>query len=102
MQETLKFIDLLTEHLGGVANTTNDTKTTGVRDCCSQLGPSSHIHACQKDGVVDLEQIGDGSADFLCKIAVSTRMLQLLSGPRVEKCAGSWGSLRGDAIVSGV
>jgi len=91
MQEALKFVNLLAEHLGGVANTTNDTETTGVSDCCGQLGPSSHVHACQQDGVVDLEQIGEGSTDFLCKTAVSTIILQLLPGPRVEKCAESWG-----------
>jgi hypothetical protein len=56
---------LLPEHLWGVSDTTNDTETTGVCDSGSQLGAGGHIHTSQEDWVVDLEKIGDGSAENL-------------------------------------
>lgn len=105
MQEALELVNLLAEHLGGVTNTTDDTKTTGVSDCCSQLGPSSHVHACQHDGVVDLEQIGDGSADFLCKTAVSTECSSFSQGHvwgNAPEAGERSGNSRGEAIVSWV
>jgi hypothetical protein len=61
---------LLTEHLGGIANATDDTETTGVGDSGGQLGPRSHVHACQQDGVVDLEQISDRGTDLFCLVVM--------------------------------
>lgn len=65
VQVALQLSDLLLQHLGGVSNTTDNTQTTGVGDSSSQLRAGRHVHACQQNGVVDLEQIGDGSADDL-------------------------------------
>lgn len=63
----LELGDLLLEHLGGVADTTDDTHATGVGDGGSQLGTGSDVHAGKQDGVLDLEKIGDRGADLLCR-----------------------------------
>lgn len=65
VQITLELSNLLLEHLGSIANTADDTQTTGISDSSSQLRAGGHVHACQQNGVVDLKQIGDGSADDL-------------------------------------
>jgi hypothetical protein len=71
VQVALELGDLFAEHLGGVTNTTNHSETTGVGDSGSQLGPRSHVHACQQDGVVDLKQIGDRGTDLLCSVVIN-------------------------------
>lgn len=43
----------------------NDTETTGIGDCGSQLGPSSNVHASKHDGVFDLQELGGGGLDLL-------------------------------------
>lgn len=63
----LELSNLLLEHVGGVADTTDDTHASGVGDGSSQLGAGGDVHTSQEDGVVDLEKIGDGGADFLCE-----------------------------------
>lgn len=70
VQVALEFGDLLAEHLGGIANATDDTKTTGISDSGGQLGSRSHVHACQQDGVVDLEQISDRGTDLFCSVVM--------------------------------
>lgn len=62
-QEALELSDLLAEHIRGVTNTTEHTETTSVGDSGGQLGAGSHVHTCQQDGVVDLQKIGDRSAN---------------------------------------
>ena len=62
----LELADLVAEHVGGVANATEDTHATGVCDGGRELGPSSDVHAGEEDGVVDAEEIGDRGADLLC------------------------------------
>lgn len=70
VQVALEFGNLFAEHLGGIANATDHTQTTGVGDSGSELGTRSHVHACQQDGVVDLEQIGDRGADLFCTVVM--------------------------------
>lgn len=65
VKEALQLGDLLLEHVRSVADTTDDTQTTGVGDSGGQLGASGHVHTSQQNWVVDLEQISDGSADDL-------------------------------------
>lgn len=65
MQVALQLCNLFTEHFRCVADTTNDTQATSIGDSGGQLGTSGHIHTCQQDGVVDLEQIGEGGTDLL-------------------------------------
>lgn len=65
IEEALQLGDLFLEHVRSVADTTDDTQTTGVGDRGRQLRAGGHVHTCQQDRVVDLEQIGDGSADDL-------------------------------------
>lgn len=66
VQVALQLGDLLAEHVRSVANTTDNTQTTGVGDGSRQLGASGHVHTSQQNGVVDLEQIGDRGTDNLC------------------------------------
>jgi hypothetical protein len=63
----LELVNLFPEHFGRVTDTTDDTETTSVGDGSGQLRAGSHVHTCQQDGVVDLEQIGEGGTDFLWK-----------------------------------
>jgi hypothetical protein len=65
LQVALELGNLLTEHVRSVSDTADDTETASVGDCRSQLRPSSHVHSCQQDGVVDLEQISERSLDLL-------------------------------------
>lgn len=73
----LELGNLLLEHVGGVADTTDDTETAGVGDGGSQLGTGSDVHAGKHDGVLDLEKIGDGSADLFCEGGISVSDLKL-------------------------
>jgi len=65
VQVRLEFVDLLLEHFGGVSEASNDTEAAGVSDRSSQLGASSNVHSGQEDGVLDAEELGDGSPDAL-------------------------------------
>lgn len=67
----LDLIDLLPEHLGGVADTTEDTHTAGIGDSRRQLGASGDVHAGEEDGVLDPEEIGDVGANLLYKVKTS-------------------------------
>ena len=87
----LDLVDLVTEHGGSVADATEDTDTTGIGNSSSQLGAGSHVHTSQEDGVVDLEKIGDGSADLLCWGA-----LVLVSGVSGCDCAHGCDTMRCD------
>lgn len=66
LEETLQLCDLLSEHVWGVADTTNDTNTTGVGDGSGELWASGDVHTGEHDGVVDLQEIGRDRADLLC------------------------------------
>ena len=50
------------------AYASDDTEASCVGDCSSQLRSCCHIHASQKDWMLDLEQISDCSADLLCMV----------------------------------
>lgn len=114
VQVALEFGDLLAEHLGGIANATDDTQTTGVGDSGGQLGPRSHVHAGQQDGVVDLKQISNRGTDLFCLVVMVNIdvVAMCLCGAlryvgdhmkimgRVKYNLGR--HLRGDAIICGV
>lgn len=55
IQKALELSNLLTEHVGGVSNTSDNSQSTGVGDRGSQFGTGGHVHTRQEDGVVDLE-----------------------------------------------
>ena len=62
----LELLDLVAEHLGGITDTTNDTQTAGVGDSSGKLGASGNVHASKEDGVLDPQEVSDGSAELLC------------------------------------
>lgn len=64
-QVALELGDLLSQHVRCVTNTADDTETAGVGDSSSKLGSSSHVHAGQHDGVLDLQQISELCAELL-------------------------------------
>lgn len=64
VEEALKFRDLLSEHVWGVAHATDHTDATSIGDGCCKLRTGSDVHASEHDGVSDLEQIGGGRADL--------------------------------------
>jgi len=63
----LELGNLLAKHVGGVADTTDDTETSGVGDGGGETGTGSDVHAGKEHGVLDTEELGGGSADLLCK-----------------------------------
>lgn len=65
VKEALELGDLLAQHVRGIADTTNNTKTTSVGDSGGKLGTSGNVHARKEDGMLDLEKIGDGSSELL-------------------------------------
>lgn len=92
VEEALQLGDLLLQHFWSIADTTDDTQTTGVGDRGRQLRASGHVHTSQQDRVVDLEQISNGSADKLwSRVIVSQRTLC--------QRAQSGRNLRGEAMV---
>lgn len=66
----LELGNLLSEHIGGIADTADDTEATGIADSSSQLGTGSDVHAGQQHGVLDPEEIGDRGTDLLCRVAM--------------------------------
>jgi hypothetical protein len=56
-EEALQFCDLLAKHVWCVSYSSNDTETSGICDCCCELGASCDVHSSEKNRVVDLEQI---------------------------------------------
>jgi len=65
VQVRLELSNLLAEHVWGVADTTDNTETTGIGDCGSELWASGNVHSSQNNWVVDLQEIGGGGADLL-------------------------------------
>jgi hypothetical protein len=63
----LELGDLLTEHVGGVSDTSDDTDTSSVGDGGSKLWAGGNIHTGKHDGVVDLQEIGERRAQLLCR-----------------------------------
>ena len=73
IQVTLELGNLLSQHVRCVTNTTNNTKAASVSDSSSELGTSSHIHASQQNGVLDLEQISELGAELLYVMSAAMR-----------------------------
>ena len=71
VEEALELGNLLAQHIRGVSDTANNTKTTSVRDGGSELGTSGDVHARKEDGMLDLEKISDGSSELLCSGHIS-------------------------------
>lgn len=67
LEVSLELGNLLPKHVGRVANSSNDTDTSGIGDGGGELRTSSDVHAGQHDGVVDLQEIGRDRADLLCR-----------------------------------
>lgn len=63
----LELGDLFAEHVRSVANTSNDTQSTGVGDSGSELWAGSYVHARQQDGMWDIEEVSDRCAELLCE-----------------------------------
>lgn len=68
LQEALEFRNLLSEHIGCVPHSTNDTEAAGVCDRCSEFGAGRHIHTSEKNGVIDFEKVGDRGTNLLCGV----------------------------------
>lgn len=58
---------MLTEHVGSVADATDDAEPAGVGDRGSEFRPGGDVHAGEHDGVVDFEEVGDGGAELLLR-----------------------------------
>lgn len=105
IQVALQLGDLLPEHIRSVTNTTDNTQTTGVGDRSRQLRASGHVHTSQQNRVVDLQQIGDGSADDLCGDDTVSTCLEgetKRNGKTVEQLTrGSHDAMRCDARLEG-
>jgi hypothetical protein len=67
-QEALQLSNLFAEHIRCVAYTANNTETACICNGGSELGPGGDVHSSQKNGMVDLQEVGDRSPDLLCLI----------------------------------
>lgn len=67
----LQLSDLLAEHVRGITDTTQNTETAGIRDGSSELRAGGDVHASQQDGMLDTEQVSNGSADLLCVVVLA-------------------------------
>ena len=65
VQEALQLGDLLTEHVWGIADTSDDTDTACIGYGGSELGTSGHVHTRKHDGMVDLQKIRDLRSELL-------------------------------------
>jgi hypothetical protein len=79
IEVALELVDLLLEHLGGVADAADDTKTARVGDGSGELGASGDVHAGEQDGVLDPEQVGDGRANLLCEDGPAVSIMTLVA-----------------------
>jgi hypothetical protein len=96
IQVALQLGDLLTEHIRSITNTTDNAQTAGVGDSSRQLRASGHVHTSQQNGVVDLKQIGDGSADDLCGDDIVSTCLEV---DRTKKSVKRSKNSRGEAMM---
>lgn len=106
VEEALELGDLVAQHVGGVADAADDAETAAVSNAGGQLGPGSHVHAGEQDGVLDLEQISDGRADLLCGNCQRLVLLLLWPAPAPAtqlgaKAPDGGDDVRGEAIVGG-
>jgi hypothetical protein len=70
LQEALELGNLLSQHVWGISDTSDDTKTTGICDGCGELRASSDVHTGEEDRVVDLQEIRRDGAYLLCRNAL--------------------------------
>jgi hypothetical protein len=66
VEVALQLRNLLAKHVRCVSDATEDTDAAGVGHSGCQLGASGHVHACEHDGVLDLQEISKLCADLLC------------------------------------
>lgn len=95
-------MNLLFEHLRGVADSANDTQTTRIRHRSSQLGAGRNVHTCQQDGVVDLQEISERGTEELCSSGISNWWHHLLAARGEDQSYTSsllGGDLRGEAMA---
>lgn len=82
LEEALELGNLLTEHVWSVADTADDTDTAGVGDGGGELRPGGDVHAGKHDWVLDLEEIGGGGANLLCRALLLVDVARALRGIR--------------------
>lgn len=63
----LELGDLLAQHVWGVSDSANDTDSASVGHGGGELRAGSDVHAGKHDGVVDVEEVGGGGAEHLCR-----------------------------------
>lgn len=66
LEERLQLGNLLAEHVWGVANSSDNTKTSGICNCGSKLWASRNVHTSKDNWVVDLEEVGGDRAELFC------------------------------------
>lgn len=71
---------LLTEHVRSVTDTSNDTDSSSVGDSSGELRPRSDVHSSQRDGVLDLEELGEFGGDS-CGMSASISSMFLFARP---------------------
>ena len=64
-QESLQFGNLLTQHVRGVADASDDAETAGIGHRCCEFWTSGYVHTSEHDGVVDFEEVGDCCSELL-------------------------------------
>lgn len=93
LEEALELCNLLSEHVWGVSDTTNDTDTAGVGDGGGELRTGGDVHAGKHDGVVDLEEVGRDRSDLFCAVVRHCTSA-------CDACAARGAVLRGLAMVA--
>lgn len=65
----LDLLYLLSQHVWGVAEATDNSQTSSIGDSGSELRTSRNVHASKEDGVSDLQEIRERSPDLFCSVA---------------------------------
>ena len=106
----LQLVDLVLEHLGRVAYTADNTKTTSVGHSGGELGAGGHVHAGQQHGVVDAEEVRRRRADLLGRgrhgVGIVFSESLCLVGNKDKRCVWlkvkfSEGGLKKDVVKKG-
>ena len=63
-QEPFQLGNLLTQHIWGVADASDDTETAGICDCSCEFWTSGDVHTGKHDGVVDFEEVCDCGSEL--------------------------------------
>lgn len=66
-QKHFQLGNLLTQHVWGVADASDDAETAGIGNSCCELWAGGYIHTSKHDGMVDFEEIGNCGSELLWK-----------------------------------